>query len=93
MAKRRGRPVSLDGLMAELRFLDAKRKQLVANIQDVVSSVVGAGAVPARRVRSVGSTKAASPRKRRRMSATARAKIAAAQKARWAKVRARKKQA
>jgi hypothetical protein len=34
---------------------------------------------------------AAAPPKRRRMSSAARARIAAAQRARWAKVRARKK--
>ena len=41
--------------------------------------------------RLLGSTNdAAAPRKRRKMSATARAKIAAAQRARWAKQRGRK---
>jgi len=44
-----------------------------------------------RLVRLLGGTAgAAAPRKRRKMSAAARRKIAAAQKARWAKVKGRK---
>ena len=38
-----------------------------------------------------GASSAAGPHKRRKMSASARARIAAAQRARWAKVKARQK--
>src|SRR5258705_13576706 len=97
MAKRRGRTISLDGLVARLSALD---KQRVAIQERIVSAIRGLG-VPSpfssfsssslnpRRGR--GTAGAKKTRKRRRMSAEARARIAAAQKRRWAKVRAEKK--
>jgi hypothetical protein len=45
----------------------------------------------ARRAKVKGSKEVATPRKRRRMSATAKAKMAAAARKRWAKVKAQGK--
>ena len=53
-------------------------KDEIETLQNQLSSLLG------------GTVGAATPRKRRRMSASARAKIGAAQKARWAKVKGRK---
>jgi hypothetical protein len=92
MAKRRGRGVSLDGLMAELRSLDTRRTEIVSSIQNALASVTGGMVSPAagrRRGRPAGSTnKTKGTRKRRTMSDAARAKISAAQKKRWAKHKA-----
>lgn len=96
MAKRR-RTFSLDTLMAELSQLDSRRKQVVASIQNAVSSVLGGVPSPfsvgPKRGRRAGSKNVApkGARKRRKMSAAARAKISAAQKKRWAAQRAGKK--
>ena len=93
MAKRRGRQISLDGLVARLSALDKER---IAIQQRIVSAVRSLG-VPSpfsfgaasrgRRGRPAG-TKTRGVRKRRKMSAEARAKIAAAQRKRWAKQKA-----
>jgi len=94
MAKRRGRrpgTLSIDGLMAELASLDVRRKQIQASIQAAVSSVISGIPSPfssgRKRGRPAGSKNVATKatRKRRKMSKEARAKIAAAQRARWAK--------
>jgi ribosomal protein L15 len=71
--------------------ISASQLRRAADIQDKIESLqielgklLGDG--------SAGATvSTASKRKRRKMSAAARAKIAAAQRARWAKVRAAKK--
>lgn len=61
--------------------------ELVAQLESVRSAIasLGGGSAPAgRRGRPLGSTNAG-PRKKRKMSAKARAAISAAQKKRWAK--------
>jgi hypothetical protein len=99
MAKRRGRTISLDSLVATLSELDKQRKvitdQLRAAVRSVMSGVpspfsVGTGR---KRGRPAGSktVKTKGARKRRKMSAAARAKISAAQKKRWAKKKGDKK--
>ena len=91
MAKRK-RSVSLDGLVAELSTLDARRKVVVNQLTAAVRSLGGAVsgvALPfsqaARRGRPVGkqTTKRQGGRKRK-MSAAARKRISEAQKKRWA---------
>jgi hypothetical protein len=97
LAKRRGRTLSLDTLMAELSALDSRRKQVVASIQNAVSSIVGGVTSPfslgRKRGRPAGTKniRTKGTRKRRKMSAAARAKISAAQKKRWAAQKASKK--
>lgn len=100
MAKR-GRAISVDRLLSELSSLDKQRVALQARIKNAVTSAVGAfsgGESPfpwskKKRGRPAGSKNkaAAGGRKRRKMSAKARAAISAAQKARWAKQKAGKK--
>lgn len=99
MAKR-GRQVSLDGLVARLGALDRERADILSRLSGAVSALGGGGeTVPSpfqRRGpgRPPGSGKEKSGRKRKfKMSAEGRAKIAAAQRARWAKVKRRKKKA
>ena len=94
MAKRRGRTVSLDGLVAALSELDRQRKaitdQLRAAIGKALSDVPSPFSTGLKRGRPAGSKNVAlkGARKRRKMSAAARAKISAAQKKRWAKMKA-----
>ena len=65
--------------------LSASQLRRAANIKDKLTSL------QKELTRLLGSTDVAvAPRKRRKMSAAGRAKIAAAQKARWAKVAGRK---
>lgn len=75
-------------LVNQLDALDAKRRHVVAQIQKAVANL---GVGDTRR----GWVSSAPPRKGRprgsKMSAEARARISAAQKARWAKQRASKK--
>lgn len=67
--------------VAQLRAA-ANLKERIAALQKKLDALLGAAAKPA----------VAKPAKQKRiMSAAARARIAAAQKARWAKVRAEKK--
>src|SRR5688572_4617196 len=97
MPKRTGRSVSVDGLISELRDLDAKREDLARRIQITVSSVMsGESPLPWRKRRPgrpAGSAKKAAKRGRpkgRKMSAAARKAISDAQKKRWAKQKAGK---
>jgi ElaB/YqjD/DUF883 family membrane-anchored ribosome-binding protein len=60
----------------------AKIKDKIDALQSELDKILGSSAPAA---------KGPVPRKRRRMSAAAKAKISAAQKARWAKEKARKK--
>lgn len=57
-------------------------KEKIAALQKQLDSLLGGAASPAA---------AAAPKKKRKLSAAARARIVAAQKARWAKVHAEKK--
>ena len=59
-------------------------KERIETLQNELEAVLGS-------TDSAGDTGTKAPRKRRRMSAAARAKISAAAKARWAKVKAGKK--
>ena len=97
MAKTRGRSVSIDGLMAELKALDKRRQELTATIQDTFTSLMRDRDAPwpfrTTRATAKRATKSKANRggvKRRKMSAAARRKIAAAQKRRWAAVKAKK---
>lgn len=75
------RSSSLAQLVAELGRLDTRRQRLVGLIRQAADRLVG-GEVPLPRAKS-------SPgrRKKRTISPEGRARIAAAQKARWAKVK------
>jgi hypothetical protein len=75
------RTVSVDKLISELASLDARRRRVVAAIHHALSALGT----------TLSDAGVARPRTGRRpgfkMSAEARAKIAAAQRRRWAKVR------
>ena len=72
--------MNLQSIIAELR-------QEASRVEQAIAALAGLGSQPARRGRPPKSSqaKSAGGRKRFTMSAAARAKIAAAQKARWAK--------
>ena len=93
MAKRRGRQVSIDRLLATLRDLDRQRVEVTNRLKSALNTALSGVPSPfsplstasgTRRGRPTGSTKTRETRKRRKMSAAARAKISAAQKKRWA---------
>lgn len=89
MAKRGRKPVgvSLDGLLFELGRLDARREHIVSQIRSTVASIGGmVKSAPERADHARQTVTKAVKRGRRKMSAEARAKISAAQKARWARV-------
>ena len=105
MAKR-GRAVSIDSLLKQVKQLEASREALVARIKAAVSAVLrdgeasirlagqGAGFVAGVRGpgRPAGSKNVAPvARKKRKMSAAARKAISDAQKKRWAKQKAAEK--
>jgi len=71
---------SLKKYVALHQALLAEKSKLEARLEAVNRALNGSGKSPA-----------AKRKKRKKMGASARAKIAAAQKARWAKVRAAKK--
>jgi len=66
--------------VAQLRRA-ATIKEEIQSLENELNKIFGSSAKPAASVM---------PKKRRKMSAAARAKIAAAQKARWAKVKSKK---
>ena len=71
--------MDIQGIVTQLR-------QEVSRIEQAIAALVGLGSQPARRGRPPkASPGVATGRKRRTMSASARAKMAAAQRARWAK--------
>lgn len=72
--------MDIQGVMAQLR-------EETSRIEKVIATLAGLGFQPAERGRSrrVSKAKPTNGRRRRAMSASARAKIAAAQRARWAK--------
>src|ERR1035437_10543088 len=76
----KGTHMDIQGIVTQLR-------QEVSRIEQAIAALVGLGSQPARRGRppKVTARVEAGGRKRRTMSASARAKIAAAQRARWAK--------
>src|ERR1039458_1108302 len=70
--------MDIQGIVAQLR-------QEASRIENAIAALMGLGSQPARRGRPP-KTQASQPATRKRtMSASARAKISAAQKARWAK--------
>ncbi len=75
----KGATMDIQGIVAQL-------KQEASRLQRAIAALVGPGSQPARRGRPPKVSQALRPTgKRRTMSAAARAKIAAAQRARWAK--------
>ncbi|ODU25275.1 MAG: hypothetical protein ABS95_00700 [Verrucomicrobia bacterium SCN 57-15] len=78
--------ISLANLSAQQLRRAAAIKEQIESLQKELQQIFGAPA-------ETPTTPAASPqkRKKRRMSAAARAKISAAAKARWAKIKAGKK--
>ena len=84
-----GQKFLTDGMSASIASLSAKQLRRAADIKDKIQSLE-------KELEQIlgSSTKLpapAAPRKRRKMSAAGRARIAAAQKARWAKIKAAKK--
>jgi len=71
----------------DIQSIIAQLRQEASRIENAIAALAGLGSQPARRGRSPKSShaKPAGGRKRFTMSAAARAKIAAAQRARWAK--------
>src|ERR1022692_4423278 len=76
----KGTHMDIQGIVTQL-------KQEASRIEQAISALVGLSSQPPRRGRppKVTARVEAGGRKRRTMSASARAKIAAAQRARWAK--------
>jgi hypothetical protein len=79
------------GEIMDTRSVIAAIDAEISRLQQVKSLLSGVGAVSARKLKLQPAAKASKPTKRRRLSASARAKIAAAQRARWAKFRKAKK--
>jgi hypothetical protein len=84
-----GQKFLTDGMSASIASLSAKQLRRAADIKDKIQSlekeleqILGSSIEPAA---------PAAPKKRRKMSAAGRARIAAAQKARWAKIKGAKK--
>ena len=75
----------------DIESVVALLRQEVSRIEQAIAALVGTGSQPARRGRppKASQAKAASGPKRRIMSAAARARIAAAQRARWARQKGR----
>src|SRR5664280_647032 len=76
----KGTHMDIQGIVTQLR-------QEMSRIEQAIAALVGLSSQPARRGRPPKASPGvqAGGRKRRTMSASARAKIAAAQRARWAK--------
>ena len=100
MAKTRGRKTTLDSvaiaagsalgrLAARIDSLTKQREAITTEIQRYARQAEGAlkGLAAGKNPFAGPAAKKAAPRKRRTMSAAARRKIAAAQKARWARAR------
>ena len=84
-----GQKFLTDGMSASIASLSAQQLRRAADIKDKIQSlekeleqILGPSTKPA---------DPAAPKKRRTMSAAGRARVAAAQKARWEKVNAEKK--
>jgi hypothetical protein len=86
MAKRARRPKgTLAALVRKLESLDAERRAVIAGIRAATESLLGGGGTTGGdTVRSTGNRRRGGRRKGFTLSAEARAKIAAAQKRRWA---------
>jgi hypothetical protein len=84
-----GQKFLTDGMSASIASLSAKQLRRAADIKDKIQSlekeleqILGSSIEPAA---------PAAPKKRRKMSAAGRARISAAAKARWAKIKGAKK--
>jgi hypothetical protein len=86
MAKRARRPKgTLVSLVRKLESLDAERRAVIAGIRAATESLLGGGVVTGGdTVRATAGGRQGGRRKGFTLSAEARAKIAAAQKRRWA---------
>ena len=79
-------------IVAELKKQERRLAAQLAGIRTAISSLeFGGGGVPKAAVIETPNAAGKRTRKRRKLSKAARAKISAAQKKRWAKVRAAKK--
>src|SRR5947207_10001053 len=95
MAKRRGRQVSLDGLVKRLSDLDKERQAIQTRIVNAIKSLgvpspfswLPASTATRRGLRPVG-TKAKATRKRRKMSAAQKRAVSRRMKKYWAARRA-----
>ena len=76
-------PMSLTNLTAKQLRRAAAIKEKIASLEKELSRILG-GAAPAKASKTT-------PYKKRKISAAGRARIRAAQKARWAKIKAKKK--
>jgi hypothetical protein len=75
-----------DGILSNLRRAERQLEKQLAGVRNAISSLsFGSAVSPALPARVPERRSKGSGRKRRRMSAAAKAKISAAQKARWAK--------
>jgi hypothetical protein len=85
----------VDTVLNSLRQAERELEAQLAGVRSAIASMVGGGGSRGgRRGRraSTRSAAAAGGSRKRRISAEGRARIAAAQRARWAKVRAQKKE-
>ena len=73
---------SITNLSAQQLWRAANIKEKIQSLENELGRIFGSSTKPV--------ADAVAPKKRRKMSASGRAKIAAAQKARWAKVKGRK---
>jgi hypothetical protein len=80
-----------DTLLAGLRRAEQQMETQLGSIRGAITALQGSGAQTVRRGRPSASDAPTPVRKRRKMSAKARADISAAQKARWEKQKAGKK--
>ena len=80
-----------DTLVAGLRRAEQQMETQLGSIRGAITALEGGSAPGLKRVTSVAGISSAPARRRRKMSAKARAAISAAQKARWAKQRVGKK--
>ena len=90
MAKRRRRSGSLAEIATELEQLDARRRVLIAQLRDLTAQLTGGPELPGGRSGGNELPGGRQPGGRRpgfKMSAEAKATIAAAQRKRWAKAK------
>jgi hypothetical protein len=80
-----------DTLLAGLKRAEHQMESQLGSIRRAIAALQGEGAQKVGRGRVAAAGSPAPIRKRRKMSAKARAAISAAQKARWAKQKAGKK--
>jgi hypothetical protein len=86
-----GLMADFDTLLAGLRRAEHEMESQLGSIRGAITALQGGGGQGSRRGRPVANDSPAPVRKRRKMSAKARAAISAAQKARWAKQKSGKK--